>query len=151
MVTFCPNATRQRINRSTETGRNLLLSIFDRSGWLMSMRCAASACVRPAASISEPIGFIHALFEVASDVLKRSEEIGNPKATIRAISDTALDTVVGKVDWKTTKIKNVAKTPLVGGQWRRTPEGPFKYQLVITENTLATNIPAASEMQPLPA
>jgi branched-chain amino acid transport system substrate-binding protein len=99
---------------------------------------------------TQPIGFIHALFEVATDVLKRSEELGNPKATVKAISETALDTVVGKVDWKTTKIKNVAKTPLVGGQWRRTPEGPFKYNLVITENTLATNIPAASEMQPLP-
>jgi branched-chain amino acid transport system substrate-binding protein len=99
---------------------------------------------------TQPIGFIHALFEVATDVLKRTEEVGNPKAVIKAISETTLDTVVGKIDWKTTPIKNVAKTPLVGGQWRRTPEGPFKYNLVITENALATNIPAASEMQPLP-
>ena len=72
---------------------------------------------------TQPIGFIHSLFEVATDVLKRSKEVGNAKATVEAIAATNLDTVVGKVAWNGKGVppfaaKNVTKTPLVGGQWR---------------------------------
>jgi len=98
---------------------------------------------------TQPIGFIHALFEVAIDVIKRTAEIGNPGAMISAMRDTTVDTVVGKVDWKTSKIKNVAKTPLVGGQWRLSKGGKYKYDLVITSNATAPNIPVAGEMQPI--
>ena len=46
---------------------------------------------------TQPIGFIHSLFEVATDVLKRTAEVGNAKARVEAIAATNLDTVVGKV------------------------------------------------------
>lgn len=98
---------------------------------------------------TQPIGFIHALFEVATDVLKRSAEVGDPSATIAAIKDTTLDTVVGKLDWKNSPIKNVAKTPLVGGQWRLSNGGKNKYDLIITSNKSAPEIPAAGTMEPL--
>ncbi len=44
---------------------------------------------------TQPIGFVHALFEVAVDVLKRSAEKNDPKAVVAAIAATKLDTVVG--------------------------------------------------------
>jgi branched-chain amino acid transport system substrate-binding protein len=62
---------------------------------------------------------------------------------------TNLDTVVGKVAWGSGPVKNVAKTPLVGGQWRLTPNGPFKYELRITDNSLAKFIPTVAKMEPL--
>ncbi|WP_249123508.1 MULTISPECIES: ABC transporter substrate-binding protein [unclassified Bradyrhizobium] len=98
---------------------------------------------------TQPIGFIHAMFETATDVIKRTADIGDRKAVIAAIRETSLDTVVGKVDWKNTSIRNVAKTPLVGGQWRLTKGGKYKYDLVITSNATALNIKANGEMQPL--
>ena len=50
------------------------------------------------------------------------------------------DTVVGKVQWGATNLppfaaKNVAKTPLVGGQWRL--KDGNKYDIVITDNRTA--------------
>ncbi|GLS32673.1 branched-chain amino acid transport system substrate-binding protein [Mesorhizobium albiziae] len=98
---------------------------------------------------TQPVGFTHALFEVAIDVLKRVTEPGDPGATIAAISQTSLQTIVGTVDWKNSAIKNVAKTPLVGGQWRRTPNGPNAYDLVITSNQTAPEIPVGGDFEEL--
>ncbi len=99
---------------------------------------------------TQPIGFIHSLFEVATDVLKRTAEIGNAKATVAAIAATNLDTVVGKVAWNGKGVppfaaKNVTKTPLVGGQWR--VKGGNKYDIVITDNRTAPEIPVGGKME----
>ncbi len=45
--------------------------------------------------------------------------------------------------------KNVAKTPLVGGQWSKGTT--FPYELVIVSNKDHPEIPAGGTMQPLPA
>ena len=72
---------------------------------------------------TQPIGFVNALFKVGVDVLRRTAAIGDAKATVKAIEATDLDTVVGRIKWGSDVLpplvrKNVAKTPLVGGQWR---------------------------------
>jgi branched-chain amino acid transport system substrate-binding protein len=99
---------------------------------------------------TQPIGFIHSLFEVATDVLKRTAEIGNAKATVQAIAATNLDTVVGKVQWNGAGLppfaaKNVTKTPLVGGQWRI--KDGNRYDIVITDNKTAPAIPVGGKME----
>jgi branched-chain amino acid transport system substrate-binding protein len=96
---------------------------------------------------SQPLGYVHALFEVAADVLHRSADSGNPSANRDALVATKLDTIVGNIAWGGGPVANVAKTPLVGGQWRRTPAGPFKYDLLITDNSLATSIPTVAKME----
>jgi branched-chain amino acid transport system substrate-binding protein len=101
---------------------------------------------------TQPIGFAHALFELAADVLKRAEDPTDPVGVAKAIAATKLNTVVGRVSWSGEKLppfaaKNVAKTPLVGGQWRLKQGGG--YDLVITDNKTAPDIPAASTMQPI--
>jgi branched-chain amino acid transport system substrate-binding protein len=98
---------------------------------------------------SQPLGYIHALFEVASDVLKRSADPASPEANLEALLATRLDTIVGTVAWGNGPVKNVAKTPLVGGQWRLTPGGRFKYDLLITDNSGASFIPAVARMEAL--
>ncbi|MFZ1106313.1 MAG: ABC transporter substrate-binding protein [Hyphomicrobiaceae bacterium] len=99
---------------------------------------------------TQPIGFIHSLFEVATDVLKRTSEIGNARSTVQAIAATNLDTVVGKVQWNGAGVppfaaKNVTKTPLVGGQWRIRDGN--KYDIVITDNRTAPAIPVGGKME----
>ena len=99
---------------------------------------------------TQPIGFVHALFEVAVDVLKRAPD-RDGKAIAAAIAATNLDTVVGQVQWDGANLppfaaKNVAKTPLVGGQWRL-KDG--KYDIVIIDNQTAPEIPAGGKMEPI--
>jgi branched-chain amino acid transport system substrate-binding protein len=95
---------------------------------------------------TQPIGFAHALFEIAADVMKRSRGQGQRGATLDAVRQTKLDTIVGPIAWTGQgPFKNVAKTPLVGGQWRR--GGAFKYDLVITSNETAPHIPASGKVE----
>ncbi|MGI9523503.1 MAG: ABC transporter substrate-binding protein [Hyphomicrobiaceae bacterium] len=93
---------------------------------------------------TQPIGFKHALFEVVGDVVKRAEDLQDPAAIIKAISTTKLDTIVGQVDWSKGPVKNVTKTPLVGGQWQRDGEN---YDLKIVANSKAPKIPLNGKMK----
>ena len=101
---------------------------------------------------TQPIGFAHALFELAVDVLKRAGDPSDPETLAKTIAATKLDTIVGRIAWGGDNLppfaaKNIAKTPLVGGQWRLKEGGG--YDLVITDNKTAPDIPAASKMQPI--
>ena len=92
---------------------------------------------------SQPIGFQHALFEVALDVLKRAKAI-EPKAILDAITSTNYQSIVGPVQWSGKPVKNVTKTPLVAGQWQRKGD---KFELVITANRPAPNIPTGGKLE----
>jgi branched-chain amino acid transport system substrate-binding protein len=96
---------------------------------------------------TQPLGFIHALFEVGTDVLKRSENLDDKGATIAAIKATQLDTIVGPIAWGRGPVPNVCKTPLVGGQWGKGKE--FRFDLTITNNQTAPNIPTGGKLRPL--
>ena len=88
---------------------------------------------------TQPIGFVEALFEVAADVLQRAASL-DPKAIVNSIKATNLDTVVGTVQWTGQPVPNVAKTPLVGGQWKKGTTYP--YDLVVVTNTALPSVPS---------
>jgi branched-chain amino acid transport system substrate-binding protein len=94
---------------------------------------------------TQPLGFAHALFEIAVDTLKRTKDL-NSKAAIRdALLATNLNTIVGPIAWGKGPVKNVAKTPLVGGQWVKGKK--YKYDLVIVNNQTASAIPTAGQLK----
>ena len=92
---------------------------------------------------SQPIGFQHALFEVAIDVLKRAKAI-EPRAILDSIVATNYQSIVGPVQWTGKPVKNVTKTPLVAGQWQMKGD---KLELVITANKPHPNIPVGGKTQ----
>src|ERR1700677_1707208 len=101
---------------------------------------------------TQPIGFVHALFELAVDVAKRSGGVGDNKGMEKAIAATSLNTVVAQSAWNGSSLppfaaKNIAKTPLVGGQWRLRDGN--KYDIVITDNKTAPEIPTGGKMEPI--
>ena len=96
---------------------------------------------------TQPLGFAHALFELAFDVIKRAKDLNDPEAILAAICETELDTIIGPISWKggpNNPVKNVCKTPLVGGQWTKTGKG---LELVITNNPQAPNIPIGGKLR----
>ena len=94
---------------------------------------------------TQPIGFAHALFEVASDALKRSKSL--KASDVRdAVAASKLQTVVGDVAWGGQgPFKNVSKTPLVLGQWNKGKK--YKYELSIVNNETAKNIPTDAKLR----
>jgi branched-chain amino acid transport system substrate-binding protein len=106
---------------------------------------------------TQPLGFLHALFEVALDVLQRSKEVDSPAAIRDAIRATDYNSIVGRVAWEGKPVKNVCKTPLVGGQWvpgykftHWTSAQKFKNDLVIVNNATEPSIGTQWKMEELP-
>jgi branched-chain amino acid transport system substrate-binding protein len=95
-----------------------------------------------------PLGFKHALFEVATDVLKRSKAL-EPQAIREAIAATSYESIIGPVQWKQGPVPNVSPTPLVGGQWQDT--GAKELELRIVTNKNAPNIPVNGKLMPMSA
>jgi branched-chain amino acid transport system substrate-binding protein len=94
---------------------------------------------------TQPIGYQHALFEVAIDVLKRTRAI-DPKSILDAIVATDYQSIVGGIKWTGQPVKNVTKTSLVAGQWQRKGSD---FELVIMENKSAPNIPVGGKLEAL--
>lgn len=94
---------------------------------------------------TQPIGFSHALFEVAIDVLKRTKDIDSNTAIRDALASTRLNTIVGDVAWGTGPVKNVAKTPLVGGQWGKGAK--HRFDLTVVSNKLEPRVPLGGHLK----
>jgi branched-chain amino acid transport system substrate-binding protein len=95
------------------------------------------------------VGFVHALMEVTLDSIARAGST-DKKKLVDAIAATNLDTMVGPISFNQKELpKNVCPTPLVGGQWQKTTSGPNKFELVVTNNKQATNIPIGGKLKPL--
>ncbi len=80
----------------------------------------------------QPMGYKHALIEVAIDVLKRSGDPMDPAALMEAIRTTDMTTLVGPVNFQTGVMPNTSQTPVVGGQWEKGSKWPF--DLNVAEN-----------------
>ncbi len=99
---------------------------------------------------TQPIGFVHSLFEVAVDVLGRTTDIEDKESILDAVKGTNLATLVGPVNWTAPgPVPNVTTTPLVGGQW--VLGGDFKYDLVIVDNSQTPDVPVGGEMKAIGA
>lgn len=93
-----------------------------------------------------PLGFKHSLFEVAIDALKRTEDPTDADSIADAIRSTSYNSVVGPIDFSAGPVPNIAKTPLVGGQWRVENGKPI---LEIVENSGAPEVPLTAEVRPI--
>ena len=106
---------------------------------------------------TQPLGFLHALFEVGLDVLKRTKDVDSAGAIRDAIRTTHYNSIVGHIAWGGKPVKNVAKTPLVGGQWvpgykftRWIAGQKFKNDLMIVNNASDASIETQWKLEPLP-
>lgn len=91
-----------------------------------------------------PLGFKHALFEVALDVLRRSAA-ADPDAIRAAIRATDLQTVAGPVNFAAGPVPNISETPLVGGQWVKGTE--FPHDQLVVFNATAPEIAVNAELK----
>lgn len=94
---------------------------------------------------TQPIGVVHALFEAGIQALKASGDPKNPAKVADALRGLKLDTVIGRLDFAGSGIKNVSKMRVVGGQWRTAANG--KPEIFITHNRTAQEIPVQRKFE----
>ncbi len=80
----------------------------------------------------QTLGFVHALYEVATEALAQVGSLGDRAALADAIGKLRINTIVGPLAFGglANIPKNVAKTPLVGGQWRQEEDKGYKLVIV---------------------
>ncbi|HJW11752.1 MAG TPA: ABC transporter substrate-binding protein [Albitalea sp.] len=94
---------------------------------------------------TQPIGFTHALFEVAANALARARSLA-PAHVRDAVAATRMDSIVGPVRWSGTgRTRNVSRTPLVLGQWVKGAK--YRHDLRIVSNVAATQIPVGGQLR----
>lgn len=95
---------------------------------------------------TQPLGFCHALFEVAVDVLKRTGDIDDPSAILESIKSTNYNSVVGPVRWDNPELKNISKVPVISGQWTKIED---RFELVVCDNHALPQVPVGAKLRPL--
>jgi len=95
---------------------------------------------------TQPLGLRHALIDVTIDVLRRAGKGADRDAVVAAIRSTDTETVLGPVNWSTSPIANVAKTPVVAGQWLKSGE---RFDLSIGANPTTLPIPVQAPLRAL--
>jgi len=96
---------------------------------------------------SPPLGWLHALFEVGIDTLKRSSNPFDAASVRDALKATRLQTVVGNVDFANGPVANASSIALPAGQWR--PGGRFGVEMDIVSNATAPSVPVNAVLRPL--
>lgn len=96
---------------------------------------------------TQPLGYVHQIWEAAIGALKASGNPKDKKAVRDAIKGLDISTVAGPVNWKSTKVPNVAVLVTCGGQWVLTKGGKFKYDLLVVSNATAPNIPVQAKLK----
>jgi branched-chain amino acid transport system substrate-binding protein len=94
---------------------------------------------------TQPIGVMHALVEAGIAALKASGDPKNPQKVADAIRGLKQDTVIGRLDFAGSGIKNVSKMRVVGGQWIIDDKG--KLDIVVTHNGTAPEIPVQRKFE----
>lgn len=94
---------------------------------------------------TQPLGVVHALFEAGIQALKASGDPKDPVKVADAVRVMKHDTIIGRLDFTSSGIKNVSKMRVVGGQWRVNAAG--KPELFITNNKTAPEIPVQRKFE----
>ncbi|SHG52549.1 amino acid/amide ABC transporter substrate-binding protein, HAAT family [Kaistia soli DSM 19436] len=99
---------------------------------------------------TQPLGYMHALYEVGLAALKHAKDPRDKEGIREGIRQMALDTVVGPVNFRDSKIKSVAVTEVAMGQWSKTPEGskfPYELGIVYADPQIAPNLKPNAKMR----
>jgi branched-chain amino acid transport system substrate-binding protein len=98
---------------------------------------------------TQPLGYAHALWEVAVDSLKRAQDPTSRESIRHAITETQLSTMAGPISFKGGPTPNICKTPIVGGQWVRGKK--YRYDLKIVDNASGKLVPVEAKLQVIQA
>ncbi len=112
-----------------------------------SAELAAAYSAETGLQWTQPIGYVHSLFEVALDAIKRAGGAADKQALLTAMGETNLETIAGKVDFTNPVVPHITKTPLVGGQWVKGETYDVEFKIVTNEQL--PTIPVDGTLQPI--
>jgi branched-chain amino acid transport system substrate-binding protein len=92
------------------------------------------------------VGYVHALFEIALDAIKRAGGADDKQALLDVIGATNIETIAGTVNWGNSVVPHVTKTPLVGGQWVAGSKFPYELKIRTSEQLPSLTVDGPMEI-----
>ena len=91
----------------------------------------------------------YSIYEIAADALKRTQDPHNKDEIIAAIvaTQSGHHRRPGRLAGEGSRCPTSRRPRRVGGQWRLTDGGAFKYDIVIVEDGVAPMVPTSSKME----
>ena len=108
---------------------------------LTSKKLAESWIKKKNKQWTQLLGYDHAVYELAEDVLRRAQSL-DKEAVRQSIAETDLNTIIGHIKFND---QNYCRTPVVGGQWVKGKKFPFDIETVY--NAQFPNIPKTAEFK----
>jgi branched-chain amino acid transport system substrate-binding protein len=97
----------------------------------------------------QQLGASMSLLDTGFAALAASSNPNDKEAVAKALSTLSTTTIVGKVDFTSGPVANVAETPIIGAQWVKSKAGSkYPFDLVIVENATDPNVPIAAKLLP---
>jgi branched-chain amino acid transport system substrate-binding protein len=96
------------------------------------------------------IGHTATLFDLGLAALRKSGNPKNKAAVSRAFRTLAVDTPLGRIDFRKGPIPGtVVNTPIIGGQWiKPRPGSKYKIEVVMTSNAGDPKVPIKAKLKP---
>lgn len=98
---------------------------------------------------TQPMAFNHAIFEIAVAVLRSVDDPKDRKAVADAIGKAKGEAITGSYDFTSGPVKNVATHPDFTGQWQKSKDSRFPYDLYVVDNTMDSTVPVTASLKPL--
>lgn len=91
------------------------------------------------------LGYKHAIFELAADILKRAKS-AEPDSIRASMAETNYESIIGTINFKTGPVPNVCAPEIAGGQWQAASNGQMELKIVNNKEipavpTNATQLP----------
>lgn len=95
---------------------------------------------------TQQLGASLSLIDAGIEALKASKDPNDKASVAASIASLNTTTIAGKVDFTSGPVPNVAFGPIIGTQWVKSTEGPFKYDYVVTENATDKSVPVQAKL-----
>jgi branched-chain amino acid transport system substrate-binding protein len=96
----------------------------------------------------QQLGASQALLDVGFAALRQAADPKNKAALAASLAKLNVTTTVGRVDFTSGPVPNVATMNLVNCQWVKAAAGPYKLDYNVIENAADPNVPVTHKMRP---
>jgi len=96
----------------------------------------------------QQLGASQSLLDAGFAALGQSSDPKDKAAVAASLAKLNVITTVGRVDFTTGPVPNVATTVLLNCQWVKAPSGPYKLDYYVIENAADPNVPVSHKMRP---
>jgi branched-chain amino acid transport system substrate-binding protein len=115
---------------------------------LSSAKLASSYEASSGKQWQQQLGGSQSLIDAGFAALGNASDPKDKAAVAKAMSTLNVTTTVGKVDFTTGPVPNVATTVLINAQWVKALSGPYKLDYLVIENAADPNVPVTHKMRP---